>query len=702
MNTPMKAMFWKECHETARWAILAGLALTLGLTYAWYHQFGQSEFLNLGQFWSGENLVLTITMPLIGLALGLMQILPELRRDQWAFLVHRPASRTTLFWGKVLPGVCLYLLATVLPLLGLAAWAAQPSHIPAPFDFRFTLAGWASILSGLPFYFAGLLVAVRPARWYGSRALPIVAALIAPFAAVTLTLFWQAALVSVLVTVVLLCAAWGSFVTSGDYSQQTKSARFVLGMTLYPGAVAVSIAALMLLFGTLNALSHSKNQEGWRTTQQIDLQEHVYWHEEHTDRFGHNTTTVMDLAGKSVDPRVWDNLNQNHKLFDLNYLSLGEFYQASFRYFAPDSYVLNLTSSDYVFRSTSSGSDAQQTFWYYETAAHQIVRYVADSRRLPVVSYLGPNGFGDDQEQAGKFEAGKPESTDFGGFHLLRFPKALYFYDVSRSVPAIHLLQSLPGGPGGATLLMSGDGPVQTLIVTSGNQMTAYTGDASRPATPPKKLFTAPLMFDPKVYTNVQVAMTPDRSRFFFLYQPEYSSGSDHLITLASDGHVLQSQIIAAKGLNNPPKMRFSQAAPAMLFPPGLVAAATLYASIGSHLGWSSAWGLWEAATNIPVLFFSTLGGLVAAFLAWLISRRCGDSRRGQFAWAFGTFWLGIYGVLLLLALRAWPARLPCPNCGRSRAVDRDSCEHCGAQWVRPMPDGTEIFDAIDRETAVR
>ncbi len=102
------------------------------------------------------------------------------------------------------------------------------------------------------------------------------------------------------------------------------------------------------------------------------------------------------------------------------------------------------------------------------------------------------------------------------------------------------------------------------------------------------------------------------------------------------------------------------------------------------------------------LLAVSVLSGLVAALLAWFISRRCGDGRRGQFAWAFGVFWLGGYGVLLLLALRAWPARVLCPNCGRLRVVDRETCEHCGAAFARPPRDGTEIFDGEEVREAPR
>ena len=46
-----------------------------------------------------------------------MQILPELRRDQWAALLHRPVPRGTIFFGKVIAGLLLYLLATAIPFL---------------------------------------------------------------------------------------------------------------------------------------------------------------------------------------------------------------------------------------------------------------------------------------------------------------------------------------------------------------------------------------------------------------------------------------------------------------------------------------------------------------------------------------------------------------------------------------------------------
>jgi len=702
LNTsPLKVLFWKECRENLKWSVLALLALSLGLAYAVFRLFyqmpvGQPPFLSLDQFWDSENLVLTISPPLIGLALGLLQILPEQRRDQWAFLIHRPASRTTLFWGKVLPGVCLYLLATVPPLLGLAAWAAQPSHVPAPFDFRFTLAGWAAVLAGLPFYFAGLLTALRPARWYGSRALPVLAALIAPWAASWFSEFWMVALACLFVTFVLLCAAWGSFLTGGEYEQQTKPARFALGLTLYPTLAALGIGAIILLFAAWNALNHPGSQEWWRTDQQIDAQGHIYISSEHSDRQGHITTTVADSARAPVDLHVWENLSQQHKLFSFAYLPRFSSNQQYSRYSDPSSYVFSLSSS---------GNSTQQTYWYYAMAAHEGIGYTVTGNRVAVAGYLGPQGFGKNRQQAGRFGEDRPEVIGFAGLNLLRFPHALYSYDVFASSPSLHLLQSLPGGSGGfATLSRSRTGYIdsnrdserdsepQVLLVSSGDQVTAYTGGSPRAPQTPTKLFTLSTpAFDPKSYSDIEVAVVPDHSRFFFWY------GASHLVTVASDGQVIKSEAppyLTASYTR--PKTRFVDAAPALVLPPASLVYAALYGYVGERLNWSSASGLWSSLVEGvgAILFFSAFSGLVSALLAVLISRRCGDERKGQMAWALGVFWLGGYGVLLLLALRGWPVRLSCPHCGRLRVVDRVSCEHCGAAWPAPVPDGTEIRDA--------
>ncbi len=697
MRADLKALFWKEWHENARWAVLALLLLSLGLAYSVSRQ---PAFPALSQIWSDVNLVLTISVPLVGLALGLLQILPELRRDQWAFLMHRPATPTTLFFGKVVPGVCLYFLVTVPPLLGFALWAASPSHIPAPFDFRFTLAGWATILSGLPFYFAGLLVALRPVRWYGSRALPIISALIAPWAAFYFTEFWQAALVCVLVAVVLMLAAWGSFASAGDYKQQVKPLRFALGLALYPAVLAVGVGLVGLSFSAYQYV-HDSHTEWWRTDYKIDPQGHVFESVQHgpdindTDE---KTVTVTDLAGRTVAPGVWDKLSQKDKLSDMSYLPTA---------LPVQQYLSSYQRTDRYVSYTDGANNAEQSGnWYYDSREQQIVRYEVYGSGAPHISYLGPSGFSRDKTQAGHFPPGMPVQDDNVGLDILRFSNSLYLINVAPV--SVSLLQDAPGlngvlGTAWSPALIQNRENVHAdqkaaFFVADDRQITVYTWIVQTPnSKTARKLFTTPL--PPGDKTDVQVA-TADLSHFFFWYQNRDPVGVDKVVTVSANGRVLKTETFPSTGqrwASRPENPRsLADNAVFLAFPPVLTPLAAAYAAVGSELGWPSAAIIQESSRDYWRIFLiSGLAGLLAAGLAWLICRRCGDAPKNRLLWAFGVFWLGGYGVLLLLALRAWPARVVCLNCGRLRVVSHALCEHCGAQFARPVRDGTEIFEEM-------
>jgi hypothetical protein len=102
-----------------------------------------------------------------------------------------------------------------------------------------------------------------------------------------------------------------------------------------------------------------------------------------------------------------------------------------------------------------------------------------------------------------------------------------------------------------------------------------------------------------------------------------------------------------------------------------------------------------------PELFwgFTTLM-LVAAVLSglvcFLLCRRYAFALSACLSWALCGLFLGPFGLLLLLAVQQWPARLACPKCHALRVVTRPTCEHCGAPHAVPDADGTEIFETDD------
>jgi ribosomal protein L37AE/L43A len=47
------------------------------------------------------------------------------------------------------------------------------------------------------------------------------------------------------------------------------------------------------------------------------------------------------------------------------------------------------------------------------------------------------------------------------------------------------------------------------------------------------------------------------------------------------------------------------------------------------------------------------------------------------------------------LSVQEWPALESCPNCKKLRVVDREHCEHCGADFAPPEKNGTEVFESL-------
>lgn len=170
---------YKELRETA-W--IAGLALllqlwnvvnTIGiaiLPWVEYGDYGGIPFVG-GPFYSN----FAMAAAALAIALGFAQTSGESIRGTWLFLLHRPAPWWNLIGLKLLTGAVLYFVATGLPILIYALWAATPQTHPGPFYWSMTLPAWATLLTVFPVYLAAFLSGLRPARWFGTRLLPLAA-----------------------------------------------------------------------------------------------------------------------------------------------------------------------------------------------------------------------------------------------------------------------------------------------------------------------------------------------------------------------------------------------------------------------------------------------------------------------------------------------------------------------------------------------
>jgi len=110
----------------------------------------------------------------LAIALGFRQSAWEPSQGTALYLLHFPLDRRTIFLTKLLTGISLQLVCTLLPLLIYATWAAMPGTHAGPFEWSMTGPALQIWLLMPLVYLGAFASGIRPAAWFGSRLLPLV------------------------------------------------------------------------------------------------------------------------------------------------------------------------------------------------------------------------------------------------------------------------------------------------------------------------------------------------------------------------------------------------------------------------------------------------------------------------------------------------------------------------------------------------
>ena len=130
----------------------------------------------------------------LAIALGFRQSVWELVQGTAPYLLHRPMSRRAIILTKLLAGGGLLLMCTLLPIVIYAGWAAMPGTHPGPFAWSMT-APLVHIWLVMPLVYLGAFASgIRPARWFGSRLLPLVSLAMPAFILLIVPRWWLTAL----------------------------------------------------------------------------------------------------------------------------------------------------------------------------------------------------------------------------------------------------------------------------------------------------------------------------------------------------------------------------------------------------------------------------------------------------------------------------------------------------------------------------
>jgi hypothetical protein len=157
----------------------------------------------------GFDKLFIVVFAAVAIALGLKQAAGEGRRDTYYFLLHRPATRRFIFGTKLGVGAAILLIISGLLVLLYALWAATPGNVAAPFEWSMTAHMWQLWLCMPVLYLGAFLSGIRPARWFGTRLMPLVAAGFATFM-IALSSWWW-------LTIVALAGCAALFIVSIFY-----------------------------------------------------------------------------------------------------------------------------------------------------------------------------------------------------------------------------------------------------------------------------------------------------------------------------------------------------------------------------------------------------------------------------------------------------------------------------------------------------
>ena len=96
------------------------------------------------------------------------------------------------------------LAVTLLPILIYAAWAAAPGTHPGPFEWSMTMPALEVWLLMPLVYLGAFASGIRPARWFGSRLLPLVSVAVPAVVLLNLPHWWLIAFPLLLLVAAML------------------------------------------------------------------------------------------------------------------------------------------------------------------------------------------------------------------------------------------------------------------------------------------------------------------------------------------------------------------------------------------------------------------------------------------------------------------------------------------------------------------
>jgi hypothetical protein len=679
----MRSLCWKELRENLKWALLAMVVLGIAAMYALYVE-PDNGYENGVTICKLEfQAVTTFGCAAVGLMLGLLQILPELRRDQWASLLHRPVSRGVIFLGKALAGLLLYALATLPPFL-LCLWlVATPGHFPSPFVPGMALPGIADICAGLVYYFAALALALQRGKWVGLRAFPLLAA----FHCSALVLFspaFHTAIEAVgLMALLLFAAAWGTMLHQEKFSARPWLARLAFLAMVFYGACGLGDFARAILF-VAGPSPHTRSSI--YTVSESGLPMRLNYDD-------NDCVSITGLDGKPVTGSEFSRVLSHSRMMGFITSSIGVLNEVNGQPF-----LLSYRASEKYLSVFTAYERPRIEQWFYVDPENSLLCYQVPQKTL--VARFDQAGFQPPSAQPHPFLP----HTIWRGLNT----DCLVFWD-GNTLRFVSLARRE-----NTNLPLQGAGPVFGIGTTwaqdtGGNPLVFGVALLDRLAVYDAQsgalLATLPYHYDMDRWGQLRLGLNGSEDRFYLWYLP--SPWIDDITRAAMPSYIgemdRQGQLLRTWTLPPlpPPAVGFDLGdflaqrlqTPAFFF--GGMAWQKLGALLGSR----------QLASDLATRFTRdlrlteqialciTILSLALAAITLFWTRRAYFSWPRACAWAAFVFAFNLAGFIAFRLVADWPPLTPCPRCRRPRPIHDDLCPHCAAPWPIPETGDLEVFD---------
>ncbi|MEQ1829454.1 MAG: hypothetical protein ABL921_26050 [Pirellula sp.] len=671
----MTTLIWKELRETVRWLPLGWLLM---MCLVWSAMPSLLDLIGASSvsrsLWSGS----CIGAAAVAAGLALAQFAFDQRDSARGFLLHRGVTPQQVYFAKISVGMLVYAISVIMPLLIAAFYLEWIGPERLPTAWWQTVPALVSAFYVFAFYFGTVMVICRPARWIGSRLLPMLAAMVVA---------WQSAAIhSIALGVGAVCflllerAARYSFTNQAQSPNPSMSSRspFATKLALTAGSILATmlVSLLAIPFATSSYLSieadrsgelylvkRAPGRNGSRLTKRVRLENDAEVELLDSGKSSTHYVQRLERVSNAMMPS-WD----SRYLFGEYYLAGNQSGDEDSQWDSPNvcnlggylvAYQFARHQDGFMLKSVYNGA-AFSPDWNSKGELHKMLGVSGDiSRNELIIPIVGEQGlfFVDfRRESVNWLNKGTVELFSFHQMTTLdENGKRSITHIATKSGDVIsmhHFTQkgsSEPSLEQSATLKVdSSDAKEQSLWFMSDQKWTyvARLGFEKFRVTKRSENDESPRTFDFIIPPDMSVYATPGEQRT---------------------------------------AMMFCAMAP-LAFVSFLSSVRTVHSP--------SIWDLpigWE--WMVACLVCSVLVSMLAAFFA------ARHRRLSPFATAIWIALGALFGLgssLAILSIYPRIMRVPCAKCDHHRRVDIDLCEHCGGGWQSGTITGIEIMERRD------